>query len=309
MGDQRDRFFAALLACSSDHPQTCLTLTAIHPDGKHATPSRHLRLHDTAALHNALARLDSANRQGWGAYFAVGLRRPGLSRWQRGGAADVLALPALFVDIDDRSPDALSRLRGFSLTPSCIVHSGGGFHAYWWLDTPTTDLETARRILQRLAAELHGDPMSVAQSLRIVGTVNTKPARNKAQCRMVSLSERRYTLNDFSAYQPAVPASRRIAQRQVHPHGSTTFPHPDLIAQVTAALLAYGCKPRGDWLNGPCPNAGRHKHGDRHPSFGFNTRSGYGFCHVCGTLLLRDLCPALGIQSCSQPRKEVMPSK
>ena len=52
---------------------------------------------------------------------------------------------------------------------------------------------------------------------------------------------------------------------------------------------------RGDWLNGPCPYAGQHKHGDRHPSFGFNTRTGYGFCHVCGSMLLKELYALLAM--------------
>ncbi len=35
MRDERDSFFAALLAHCSAYHQTRLTLTAIHPDGKH----------------------------------------------------------------------------------------------------------------------------------------------------------------------------------------------------------------------------------------------------------------------------------
>ena len=182
MRDERDTFFAALLARCAAYPQTCLTLTAIHPDGEHRTPSRHVPLNNPAALHEALAKLDGANALGWGAYFAVGLRRPGLTRWQRGRTADVVALPALFVDVDNPSSDTLERLQSASPAPSCIVHSGGGYHAYWWLDTPTADLELARRLLRGLAAALHGDTLSVAQSLRVPSTVNTKPARDKAQC-------------------------------------------------------------------------------------------------------------------------------
>jgi hypothetical protein len=43
----------------------------------------------------------------------------------------------------------------------------------------------------------------------------------------------------------------------------------------------------------------------------FNTRSGYGFCHVCGTLLLKDVCAALNIRPSDYggiSRKEVMPN-
>ncbi|MBE2272350.1 MAG: hypothetical protein IAE80_29210, partial [Anaerolinea sp.] len=155
--EQCQAFFDALFARCTDYADDCLTLTAIHPDGNHSTPSRHIPLHDKAALHKALTDLDRANALGWGAYFAVGLRRPGLTRWQRGGAADVVILPALFVDVDDPSPEALTRLQCADPAPSCIVASGGGYHAYWWFDEPTADLQTARDLLRGLAVALHGD--------------------------------------------------------------------------------------------------------------------------------------------------------
>ena len=290
--DERSAFFDALLARCTDYRSTCLTLTAIHPDGKHPTPSRHIRLDDTPALNDAFVRLDAANALGWGAYFAVGLRRSRLTRWKRGGAADVVALPALFVDVDDLSAEALARLRCATLAPSSIVASGGGYHAYWWLDEPTTDVNTARLLLRGLAAALDGDRLSVAQSLRVVSSVNTKPSRRNAPCRLIELHERRYCINDFTAYMPR-PVPRATSQ---HIQSTTPYvPSTELIAHVTHALMGRGGKLRGDWVNGACPFPEHHKHGDRQPSFGFNTRSGYGFCHVCGSLLLKDLCPALNI--------------
>lgn len=300
--DERSAFFNALLARCTAYRSTCLTLTAIHPDGKHPTPSRHIRLDDAPALHDAFARLDAANTLGWGAYFAVGLRRPGLTRWKRGSAADVVALPALFVDVDDPSTETLARLRRVNPSPSCIVASGGGYHVYWWLDEPTTDLNTARLLLRGLAAALGGDRLSVAQSLRVVSSVNTKPSRGNALCRLVELREWRCALQDFTAYLP------RSAPRQHNQSATHYVPNPDLIARVTYALMGRGGRMRGDWVNGACPFPEHHKHGDRQPSFGFNTRSGYGFCHVCGSLLLKDLCPALGIPAFDQSRKGVMPA-
>jgi hypothetical protein len=290
----RMAFLDALLSrCTADGAR--LTLTALHPDGRHRTPSRHIPLHDTAALHAALRDLDRANTLGWGAYFAVGLRRAGLSRWQRGGVADVVVLPALFVDVDDPSMDALRRLQCADPAPSCIVASGGGYHAYWWLNEPTSDLHTAHRVLYGLAAALHGDRLSIAQSLRLPGSRNTKPGRCNARCRVLTLGEQRYPLDAFAAHRsgPAETSSRADASSR----RQTRLTDSALIARVSAALLQAGYTARGDWLSGPCPFPHRHKHADRHPSFGFNLRTGYGFCHVCGTLLMKELCPALGISS------------
>ncbi len=295
--EQRQAFFDALFARCTEYTDACLTFTAIHPDGKHSTPSRHIPLHDKAALRDALTDLDRANALGWGAYFAVGLRRSGLTRWQRGGAANVVALPALFVDVDDPSLEALTRLQCANPSPSCVVASGGGYHAYWWLEKPTADLLSTRHLLHSLAAALLGDHLSVAQSLRVPLSHNNKPMRGNALCRVLELHDHRYALDRFKAYLPSDhPQPRRSSAST--PATRTPIPlNAENIYRVADALIASGCKPRGDWLNGACPFPERHKHADRHPSFGFNRKTGYGFCHVCGTLLLKDLCPALGISS------------
>jgi len=311
MPDERHDFFDHLFARCAAYQQTMFTLTAIHPDGKHPTPSRHVRLDDAAALQDALTRLDAANAMGWGAYFAVGLRRRGLTRWKRGGAADVVALPALFVDVDDPSSEALARLQGAQPSPSCIVSSGGGYHAYWWLDEPTADLETARRLLRGLATALHGDPLSVAQSLRVPSSQNTKPTRNNARCAVIDLNERRYALHDFAPFLPSNQLSKKTERPRLLTSAMSYTPNAEMVARVTDELLRRRCKWRGDWLNGACPFPERHKHGDQHPSFGFNIRTGYGFCHVCGALLLKDLCAALNVRPSDysgMTRKEVMPS-
>jgi hypothetical protein len=284
MRHERDVFFAALFGQCAPYNEACITLTAIHPDGQQPHPSRHIRLDDKKAFRDALRDLDNANRQGWGAFTAIGLRRPGLSRWQRGRAEDVIALPALFADIDDPSADTLMRVHQFNARPSCIVHSGGGYHAYWWLEQPTRELDKARRTLHALAINLDGDHMSIAQSLRLVGSINTKPARNGAICRIVELGEQRYTLEHFAGLLPSLPSPQKPV-----PHEQIA----DLTAAVAHIFSLQGYTRRGDWLNGPCPYAGRHKNGDQHPSFGFNTRTGYGFCHVCGSMLLKDLYPAV----------------
>lgn len=294
--EHRQAFFDTLFARCRGNADAHLTFTAIHPDGKHSTPSRHIPLHDQAALRAALTDLNWANTLGWGAYFAVGLRRSGLTRWQRGGAADVVALPALFVDVDDPSIEALMRLQCTDPTPSCIVASGGGYHAYWWLNEPTADLQTARHLLRGLAVALHGDHLSVAQSLRVPLSHNSKPMRGNALCRVLELHDHRYALNSFKAYLPSDRLQRRQSSVSTPAARAPTLLNADMLQRVADALLASGCKPRGDWLNGACPFPQRHKHADRHPSFGFNRKTGYGFCHVCGTLLLKDLCAALGIQ-------------
>jgi len=87
-------------------------------------------LGDTAALQDALERLHAANAMGWGAYFELATRRSGLTRWQRGDMKALVEIPALIADIDEPPNIALPRIRAFPISPSCIVGSGHGVHAY-----------------------------------------------------------------------------------------------------------------------------------------------------------------------------------
>lgn len=288
--------------------QGFLTFTAIHPDGRHPTPSRHVPINDLACLTRTLDRLNTANEQGWGAYVAVATRKTNLGRWRRGGQDDLLALPALFADIDRPPEDVLPELRGFQPAPSCIVTSGRGMHVYWLLATPTQDMRQAKSVLRGLAAALHGDGMSPAQSLRLVGTRNTKPQGGGAPCRLLEFHpERRYVLDDFAPYAISPRKTCSLPSRQI-----TGELNPRVVDALADLFLTHGYKSRGTWLNGPCVYPERHKHGDARPSFGYNTASGFAYCHVCGTLLTRELCGAVGIDPASlgglmKPARDTIP--
>jgi hypothetical protein len=71
--------------------------------------------------------------------------------------------------------------------------------------------------------------------------------------------------------------------------------NPRLIANLAAHYRKRKYIRHGDWLNGPCPNAGRHKNRDKHPSFGFNLISGVGHCFLCGWIETKHLSDAAGI--------------
>lgn len=69
--------------------------------------------------------------------------------------------------------------------------------------------------------------------------------------------------------------------------------NPALVVALAALFRERGYRSRGDWLNGPCIYPERHAHGDSRASFGFNTRTGYGYCFVCGSMRARDIAGAL----------------
>jgi hypothetical protein len=279
--------------------QGFLTFTAIHPDGQHPTPSRHVPVGDTASRADTVERLAEANRQGWGAYVGIATRTTNLGRWRRGGQDDLLALPAVFADVDDPSPATLKRLQTTSPSPSCITFTGGGYHAYWWLHDPLTDFALARQVLRALALKLGGDRLSPAQSLRLPGSYNTKPERGHVLCEMVVLRDVRYSLADFGALSshlaPQQTAYPRATPVNGHSRPDNTL-NPALIAAVADILLEHGYRRSGDWVSGPCLFPQQHRHADHHASFGFNARTGYGHCFRCGSMLLKKICEVLGIQ-------------
>ncbi len=286
--------------CNRLEQSTCLTLTVIHPDGQFPTPSQHIALHNRVALLNILQRLSDTNRMGWGAYFAVGLRKPGLTRWRRGGAAEVVALPAFYTDIDDPSEVTLTKLVTAKLPPSVVVASGGGFHAYWLLHEPTTDLNTAQQVLQGLAKAFGGDGLSPAQSLRLPGTVNTKPERDGALCHLVEISDHHYCLSDFQPF--IAPTPRPLARRpapQVSYHTGSRTLNTELIHAITAALYRdYAAREQrhSAWLAALCPYG--HARDSPGAHFFWNPTIGCGRCHGRhGTLRLTDLCSVLGIDA------------
>jgi hypothetical protein len=81
--------------------------------------------------------------------------------------------------------------------------------------------------------------------------------------------------------------------RDLPPVNSTI--NPDVIGAIADHLRQGRHRERGEWINCSCIYPERHKNGDRHPSMGFNTRSGFGYCYRCGTILAKDICEALGI--------------
>lgn len=254
----------------------------------------------------ALDALLKANALGWGAYVAIGLRRPGLTRYRRGGNADVVALPALYVDLDDHTPDALARLTTFSPLPSCIVDSGGGYHAYWWLTEPITNFVQAGQCLQALRHMLQSDRVSIAQSLRLPGSVNTKPERHNALCHVITMSDKAYTLNDFAhllpirnlqsgnAQKPCITVqSLHTVHRKASARSGRTL-NPDLIQAVSDRLRQEyaGYVKRNGYIAALCPCGHAHDRPGQH--FNFDPLRGIGVCFGRHRrLLLREICQKL----------------
>jgi hypothetical protein len=280
-----------------------ITLTALPPTPDLPTPSRHVRMNDTATLTHALERLACANAGGWSGVVGVATRRADLGRWRRGGKGDLSALPALFVDIDDTKGVA-ARIANSPTPPSCIVASGHGLHLYFYLTKPTCDWALSTRLLKGMTAYFNGDPViSIAQSIRLPGTMNCKPGKPATPCHILDHRPvSRYTLDELSRafHIEPVTVPRIIPSRQ---HGDTAWntanigdPNPALVQEVMQCLImGYGGQMQANgWLAARCPCGHRRDGVGAH--FGFNPAWGMGVCFGRhGRLRLIDLCPLLGI--------------
>jgi hypothetical protein len=111
-------------------------------------------------------------------WVGVAPRRPHPETAELGGKkTNVAPVRVLWADCDlDETPDALERLRAFEPRPNMLVHSGGGYHAYWLLREAIGDPDELRAQNDRLAHALGADRQSAdaARILRPPGTLNFK---------------------------------------------------------------------------------------------------------------------------------------
>lgn len=292
-----------------------LTLTAIHPDRRHRVPSRHSPAQNTELQRQALQALFSANRLGWGAYVGLAWRQAGLGRYQRGGKANLLALPVLFVDLDYVQQYQIERLLAMP-SPSWTIASGGAghLHCYWLLEEASQDFKRLQALLQSLAIWLDGDPsMSLDQSMRLPGSYNLKDPQQPRLCQPLGSTNMRYRLDDFLPYERQqklwIPA-RRDKLKTSRQSGQVL--NPRLIDAVTERLLRdYQAKVKSNgWYRSRCllPHRDQSEaHGSWKPEIGFFHCFGKH-----GSLLMRDICqilalsiPAYGGLYLQKPAKDI----
>jgi hypothetical protein len=123
-------------------------------------------------------------------YVGCGMRAAPSSNGHRGGDRDVIGIPGLWADIDERPADVRRGLHELERPPSVCVSSGNHIHAWWLFDEFWTfgsddDRVEARTMLRRLHTLLREKGWKVdavhdlARVLRVPGTLNhkTSPAK------------------------------------------------------------------------------------------------------------------------------------
>jgi hypothetical protein len=175
----------------------------------------------------------------------------------RGQTATLAAVNCLYAEFDAKDygdkPAILTHLDGLIVpTPSALVDSGGGVHAYWLLDTPypldtPERLAAARHIQSAWVALVGGDKGAhdLTRILRIPGTHNLKydPPRPVAWLR--AWAGDTYPLRALTAHLPPVQGEAPRAPKALAPTGARAIDDYNSRQSVRALLEARGYRERG----------------------------------------------------------------
>nr|MBA2280277.1 DUF3987 domain-containing protein [Acidimicrobiia bacterium] len=206
-----------------------LTLFSLHrPTGQKNTDFRHVT--DIVGL--ATAAAGRADRCVW---YGVATRRQQLLGGARGGAADCVAIPGLWLDVDVAGPNhtatdlpatldaGLDLITSFPAEPTVIIATGGGLQAHWAFAEPLEIDQAARDLLSRWGAtwtaaaeerNVHLDNVfDGARIMRLPGTRNTKGGRNDPVEILAADWGIRYGTDDLDQWltdPPPAPPSRPV---------------------------------------------------------------------------------------------------
>jgi hypothetical protein len=181
-----------------------------------------------------------------------------------------------------------------TLAKTYTVASGGGIgkHVYFYADSLPRSVKAMGTPLGNL--ELCGEGRQVVAPPSIHPTTG-QPYQVERATDILRVPDLAELVAWIEAFKPRQPV------REWQPPTRISFPtgdaplNPRVIDAIARTLAGQDFKQHGDWLHGSCIHPERHKNGDRNPSFGFNTQSGYGHCYVCGTMLAKEVCEALNI--------------
>lgn len=221
-------------------------LTFIAPKQHNLFPAIFTESYKIGADKIDFKRIAEFNERGYGCYFGVTSKRNPPSPGKRATEDSALWLTALWAEVDLKAGDYATILDihnalmvTFPQTPTTIVSSGGGLHAYWKVRPVLinrNNRDGIKRTLQGLAKAIKGDSVwDLARVMRLPGTINTKPERDNAVCKIVYRSDNRYSLGNFRHYaelatpkrKPASPADLPPQTIPGYLKWFLTSPHPD----------------------------------------------------------------------------------
>lgn len=214
-------------------------------------------------------------------YFGVGTHTDLLNFNERPHNEQITSITALWIDLDIAGAahaasnlpptiqDAISLLP-YNLSPSIIVSSGYGLHAYWllreeWELTTKAEREAASNLLRRLQGHIRNEASKhgwkvdatadLARVLRCPDTLNYKNPDNPARCEVVDASDIRYNPEDFEELPDIVEAVPVSATGRTEKFERRATDGPARLMLSQCAFLRY-CElnPQkinyGEWMAG-----------------------------------------------------------
>lgn len=221
------------------------------------------RAGDTATIVKIATRAALQQAAGYGIHITMATRSEKLDKFHTGSHSALQAMRALWVDIDDATPDTAYELLLGPLPPSLVVWSGRGIHAYWRLLRPVMAQDPQVGRILRGLAEHHGGDIQATDPTRLMraaGSINTKPdyGKNGYQTTMIRTSAR-YLLREFQSLESAPEVKPILRPRVPLAEGE----HVSFTAQQIADMC-LNAQNKGGYFLASCPTP-KHQHGDRHP--------------------------------------------
>ncbi|MGA2361623.1 MAG: hypothetical protein ABSG73_04100 [Candidatus Aminicenantales bacterium] len=169
------------------------------------------------------------NSDGWHVYVGVAPRPLSQAKKQD----DIEQIGCLWTDLDGKDfeggkDEALKRIETFAITPSVIVDSGHGYHAYWILTSPVAiateeDRLSVKRYLSGIVKALGGDrsKLNLDACLRLPETKNVKDAE-PIDCHIVNFSSLVYSLDSFDHLKDTDFEEIAVDDEELPPFGTKT---------------------------------------------------------------------------------------
>ncbi len=178
------------------------------------------------------------------------------------------------------------------LAETFTVATGGGVgrHAYLRVDKLPPTTKAMQTPIGNLELRSEGTYVVAPGSIQ---PQTQQPYRVEKPLAILRVADLNAVVAWLRAFMPTRPTSSWRPPRETV--GAENGINPTIIEAIAQEFHNRGARQQKEWLNCACVYPERHNHGDRNPSFGFNTVSGFGYCYRCGTILAKDICERLGI--------------
>ena len=227
-----------------------------------------------------------------------------IQRWHQGGILQNVGLVCgsasdnrVALDLDGAAgyPAFIAMFPHLAQTYTVATGGGVGKHIYWQVDELPEPVKAMNTPIGNLEMCSQGRQIVAPPSIH---PTTQKPYIVERACDILHVKDLQEVVDWIESFKQNGNGSHPTRGWQPPrnlPSGNGDI-NPHLIQAVGNYFAGRGYKSYGDWLHGSCIYPGNHQHGDKNPSFGYNTRTGYGYCFKCGVMLTKDICASLGIR-------------